>query len=384
MIIHIDMDAFYASVEQRDDKSIAGKPVIVGGTPQQRGVVAAASYEARTYGIRSAMASSRAIQLCPDAIFVPMNMQRYSDVSMQIRKIFHRYTPEIEPLALDEAFLDVAASTKLFGSAETIAKQIKVDIKKELNLTASAGIAPNKFLAKIASDLKKPDGFVVVPSPCQPFLDPLPVTRLWGVGSNSAQKLSDLGVFTIGDFRRRNPHELQRCLGHSVDKLILLARGIDDRKVVSNSEPVSISREITFSKNINESEQLKSTLLRLTEDVASTLRRRNLTARTVGIKIRYADFTTITRDQTFSIPTDVTQIIYNVARALLDAVLENQSFNIRLIGVRLSSLEDKSGEFESILIDDELTKQTKVDSVVDQINRKFGKTTLHRGLKSSL
>lgn len=379
MILHVDMDAFYASVEQRDKPELAGKPVIVGGTPQNRGVVAAANYEARAYGVRSAMPSSVAVRLCPYAVIIPMRMEYYVSVSSEIRDIFYRYTPLVEPLSLDEAFLDVDASTQLHGSPETIASKIKEDIQRELNLTASVGIASNKFLAKIASDLEKPDGLVSVPSPCQSFLDPLPVTRLWGIGKVASENLKDIGVHTIRDFRLQDLNSLKSCVGHSINRLLQLATGVDARKVVVESTPKSISRETTFATDIVNIETLESTLLKLTEDVAARLRKESMSARTVGIKLRFSDFNTITRDETQSSPTDVTQTIWKIVRQQLHTALADKNFKIRLAGVRVGSLESPFDDPADLFDHNELRQQRKVDAVVDQINTRFGKSTVRRG-----
>ena len=383
MIIHVDMDAFYASVEQCDNPELAGKPVIVGGTAAHRGVVAAASYEARRYGIRSAMPSVTAERLCPHAIFVPVRMERYAVVSEQIRAIFERYTPLVEPLALDEAFLDVTASTHLFESPDEIARSIKNDIRRELKLSASVGVAPNKFLAKIASDLEKPDGFVHVEEPRQAFLDPLPVTRIWGIGRVAASRLEKIGILTIRDFREANPETLNICLGHSATRLVQLARGEDGRSVTPDTAPVSISRETTFATDAKDLDALESTLLLLTEDVAARLRRKNLFARTVGIKLRFSNFRTITRELTLSDNTDVTQIIWKTARSLLRDALPNGGFRIRLIGIRAGSLAVDSDECRDLFGSKNDEQQKKIDSVVDQLNSRFGKSTVRRGSISS-
>ncbi len=382
MIIHIDMDAFYASVEQRDRPELAGKPIVVGGTAQQRGVVAAASYEARKFGIRSAMPSSQAIRLCPEAIFIPMRMSYYREISDQIQKIFLRYTPLVEPLSLDEAFLDVTDSTRLFGSAAHIGRLIKRDILSELKLTASIGIAPNKFLAKIASDLEKPDGFVRVSEPSQEFLDKLPVTRLWGIGNVSSNKLAKIGIHSIADFRLTEQKVLERALGHRAHQLLQLANGVDDRKVVPEIEAKSISRETTFATDIQDIETLESSLMHLTEDVAARLRRKNMFARTVGIKLRFANFHTITRDQTHAGATDVTQPIWKSAQNLLHRTIGGTNFRVRLIGVHLQSLVSGYEQNKSLFDQTELQRQSQVDSVVDSINDRFGKSTVRRGIAS--
>ncbi len=382
MIIHVDMDAFYASVEQRDQPDLAGKPVLVGGTAQQRGVVAAASYEARKFGIHSAMPSSQAIRLCPEAIFIPMRMSYYREISDQIHEIFLRYTPLVEPLSLDEAFLDVTDSTRLFGGAANIGKLIKSDVMSELRLTASIGIALNKFLAKIASDLEKPDGFVRIPEACQDFLDQLPINRLWGIGNVASAKLAKIGIHTISDFRLTETKVLEKTLGHGVQQLLQLANGFDDRKVVPEIEAKSISRETTFATDIQEIETLESSLLHLTEDVAARLRRKNMFARTVGIKLRFANFRTITRDMTHAEPTDITQPIWKCAQNLLYSAIGGTNFRVRLIGVQLQSLVSEHERNKSLFDQTELQRQSQLDSVVDSINDRFGKSTVHRGIAS--
>ena len=266
MILHVDMDAFYASIEERERPELAGKPLIVGGTPQGRGVVAAANYAAREYGVHSAMSAARARHLCPHATFLRPRMQLYAQVGSKIREIFHRYTPLVEPLSLDEAFLDVAGCEALFGNAETIGRRIRDDIASELRLAASVGVAPNKFLAKIASDLKKPNGFVVVPPDgVQEFLDPLPVGRLWGVGRASGRVFDKIGVHTIGQLRRL-PEDLlvDHFVSHGTH-LARLARGIDDRRVVPDRVAKSISHETTFPQNVCDPHILEAWLLDLTE-----------------------------------------------------------------------------------------------------------------------
>ncbi len=372
------MDAFYASVEQRDHPELAGLPIAVGGTPQERGVVAAASYEARQFGVRSAMPSGTAMKLCPDLVFIPMRMQRYIEVSIQIREIFQRYTPLVEPLSIDEAFLDVAGSTRLFGDAAAIARQVKNDILTQLQLTASVGIAPNKFVAKIASDLKKPDGFVMVHPPLTAFLDPLPVKRLWGIGPVAEHKLNLAGIFTIQDFRLADSATLRPCVGNAAERLLKLAHGEDDRQVVPQRKSVTLSRETTFAADAEDLHDLESTLLSLVEDVATRLRNKNLSARTIGIKLRDSNFKTITRSKTLPVATNVTQVIWQCARNLLRAAL-GESFKIRLIGVQTSLLENQADDPQLQLESASLEQQKRIDGVMDEINQKFGAKALRRG-----
>ncbi len=381
MIIHVDMDAFYASIEQRDQPELAGQPVAVGGTPSARGVVAAASYEARQFGVHSAMPSRTAVRLCPRLVLVPMRMEYYAEISRQIGEIFGRYTPMIEPLALDEAFLDVSGSTRLFGDAVTIGRRIKEEIQSELNLTASIGIAPNKFIAKIASDLQKPDGLVTVSPPLAPFLDPLPIQRLWGIGRVAEEKLQAAGIHTLLDFRNADPKVLGNCVGNATEKLLRLARGEDNRPVQPHLQSVSISKETTFKTNIKNITTLENTLLRLTEQVAERLRNKHLSARTISIKIRHADFRTLSRSQTLSHATNTTQEIWNIVRSLFRTAIGEQ-FAVRLIGVQVSSIEDLTGSLQLQMSFGELERQKKIDAVVDEVNQRFGTGTVRRGINS--
>ena len=333
MIIHVDMDAFYASVEQRDRPELEGKPIIVGGSPDQRGVVAAANYAVRQFGVHSAMPSSTARRLCPHAIFLPAQLDYYAQISDQIREIFHRFTPLVEPLSLDEAFLDVSGSERLFGTAESVGRQIKESIRSELNLVASVGIAPNKFLAKIASDLEKPDGFVQVdPRGVQAFLDPLPVGRLWGVGRQTSKVFQRLGVHTIGQLRALPLSVLTSHFGSHGEHLSKLAHAIDNRPVVPDREAKSISNETTFATDLDDQESLRAWLLELTEQVARRLRRHALRGRTVEIKVRFADFQTITRSRKLPEPTNSTQALWEQANTLLSTFgWRTASLNIRSV-----------------------------------------------------
>jgi DNA polymerase-4 len=378
-ILHIDMDAFYASVEERDHPELKGKPVIVGGSAEGRGVVSAANYAARKYGVHSAMPTARARRLCPHAVFLPVRMSHYAEVSRQIRGVFQRYTPLVEPLSLDEAFLDVTASEKLFGSPADIGRRIKREIADELGLTASVGIAPNKFLAKIASDLDKPDGFVEVdPRDVQAFLDPLPVSRIWGVGKATGGELRKLGIRTIAELRRQPRERIQRLFGKWGDHIWQLARGIDDRLVVPDHDAKSISHEVTFATDVDDPEMLRACLLELTEQVARRLRRHSLKGRTVQIKVRYADFRTITRAKTLNAATDVTQSIWTAASRLLDTVLRQNHTAIRLIGVGVSQFEEPLGLQGSLFRTDDTEKHRRVDAVSDDVQDRFGHGALRR------
>ena len=376
------MDAFYASVEIRERPELRGLPVVVGGDPKQRGVVAAASYPARKYGIHSAMPSATAARLCPGLIFLKARHAYYAEVSSQIKTIFERYTPVIEPLALDEAFLDVTASQRLWGDAENIGRKIKIDIKRELDLTASVGIAPNKFVAKLASDLQKPDGFVVVaPQNVQNVLDPLPVSKIWGVGKAGERQLRQLDITTIKQLREYPKDRLEHEFGVWGTHIWCLANGLDDREVVTDSEAKSISHETTFSEDLSDEEVLGAVLLDLTEQVAIRLRRHQRLAHTIQLKVRFADFQTITRARTLQTNTNISSEIWQTAHALLDAVLIERTDPIRLLGVGVTGLEQHHAE-QTDLFDQDRVKQRELDNVTDQINERFGSRVLHRGLKN--
>ena len=380
MIIHADMDAFYASVEQRDRPELQGKPIIVGGNPDQRGVVAAANYAVRQFGVHSAMPSATARRLCPDAIFLPARLDYYAQVSDQIREIFHRFTPLVEPLSLDEAFLDVSGSERLFGPAESVGRQIKDAIDHELNLTASVGIAPNKFLAKIASDLEKPDGFVRVdPDAVQAFLDPLPVERLWGVGRQTSKVFQKLGVRTICQLRQLPLDIVTSHFGSHGEHLSKLAHGIDNRPVVPDREAKSISHETTFATDLDDQESLRAWLLELTEQVARRLRRHALRGRTVEIKVRFADFQTITRSRKLSEPTSSTHELWEPANELLSTRLPSDHLPVRLLGMGVTDI-DRTGVTQRQLFDEgDRVKQDGLDQVGDQIRERFGSKALSRG-----
>lgn len=380
MILHVDMDAFYASVEERDRPELKGKPVIVGGTPSQRGVVAAASYEARKFGVHSAMPSATAYRLCPQAIVLPCRLDYYAEVSHQIRDIFHRFTPLVEPLSLDEAFLDVTGSEGLFGPSESIGRQIKEAIRHEVNLIASVGVAPNKFLAKIASDLNKPDGFTVVhPQAIQEFLDPLPVERLWGVGRQTSKVFHGLGVRTIGQLRLLSPAVLKGQFGSQGEHLWNLAHGLDSRPVVPDREAKSISHETTFVQDIDDPEILRAWLLELTEQVARRLRRHELRGHTVEIKVRFADFRTITRSRKLPVPSSGTQELWETANELLSARLPADRLPVRLLGMGVSDI-DRSGIRQGQLFDEDVRgRHDRLDAIGDELRERFGSEALRRG-----
>ncbi len=380
MILHVDMDAFYASVEEREDPSLVGKPVIVGGTAEGRGVVAAANYEARKFGVHSAMASVRAQRLCPQAVVIRPRIDFYAAVSRQIRDIFEQFTPQVEPLSLDEAFLDATGSESLFGPSPEIGRQIKGRIRAELRLVASVGVAPNKFLAKIASDVQKPDGLVVVPTDgVQAFLDPLPVGRIWGVGKVTGQVFDRLGVRTIGELRSHSQAALTERFGAAGEHYWRLARGIDNRPVVPDREARSISHETTFVEDIADLDVLRAWLVDLVESVARRLRHHGLRGRTVELKVRFADFTTISRWLTLEEPSDLTQELLAAGLELLTRRLPPRHLPVRLLGFGVNQF-DGSGSSQQHLFDQpDRERQRDLDSVSDRIAARFGKQAIRRG-----
>ena len=379
-ILHVDMDAFFASVEQLDEPQLRGKPVLVGGMPEERGVVAAASYEARQFGCRSAMPMAAALRRCPKAIVVPPRGKRYAEVSAQIFGILEQFTPLIEPLSIDEAFLDVTGSTGLFGAPQQIAQQIRQRIRTEAQLTASVGVASNKFIAKLASDLDKPDGLVVVPDDgVQAFLDPLPISRLWGIGKATLPRFEKLGIRTFGDARRLSEAEFRGSFGEAGGQFYWLVRGIDTRQVVPDREAKSISHEVTFPVDVDDFEHLKSVLLGQTEQVARRLRRHCLLARTVVVKIRTGDFRTITRSRTFDSATDETDAIWKTVAGLFDDWARHRSTAVRLIGVGVSQFSTGSGQQLSLFGEEESTRHRQIDKVMDKIRDRFDEGAIWRG-----
>lgn len=340
-IIHIDMDAFYASVEQRDHPEYRGKPIAVGGSPQGRGgVVATASYEARKYGVRSAMPSKRALQLCPNIIFVRPRFDVYKDVSRRIREIFHRYTDIIEPLSLDEAFLDVTVDKQNIGSAIDIAKLIKQAIKDELSLTASAGVSVNKFLAKIASDLDKPDGLTFIgPSRIEAFMEALPVEKFFGVGKVTAEKMRNMGLHNGADLKKLSEDELTRRFGKVGRFFYRIVRGIDERPVQPDRQTKSLGAEDTFPYDLETLEEMYPELEKIARTVHDRLLRHNLKGRTITLKIKYSDFRLITRNQSFATPLDDFDTILETTKHLLAGTFADDQ-KIRLLGISLSNFYD--------------------------------------------
>ncbi|NGM62266.1 DNA polymerase IV [Sphingobacterium sp. SGG-5] len=336
-IVHIDMDAFYASVDQRDFPELRGKPLAVGGSPDGRGVVAAASYEARRYGVRSAMPSRQALQLCPDLLFTRPRFDVYKQVSEQIRAIFHRYTDMIEPLSLDEAFLDVTEDKQGIGSAIDVATAIKKAIWEELHLTASAGVSVNKFVAKIASDYRKPDGLTFIgPSKIVPFLETLPIEKFFGIGKVTAQKMKGRGIHFGSDLKRLTEQELVRDFGKSGSFFYRMVRGEDHRPVQPHRMVKSICVEDTFETNLSSREELLKELQILCVKLGERLRAKSVQGRTVGLKIRFSDFIQLTRSITHAYYVDQSTEIFEQAKQLFDRIdLEDKK--IRLLGVSMSN-----------------------------------------------
>ncbi|HEX6323895.1 MAG TPA: DNA polymerase IV [Vicinamibacterales bacterium] len=336
-IIHVDMDAFYASVEQRDDPSLRGKPVAVGGRPESRGVVAAASYEARKFGVRSAIPMARAVRLCPHLIVISPDFAKYKAVSQQVFAIFRSVTPLVEGLSLDEAYLDVTENAWNEPLGMNVARRIKAEIKDATGLTASAGVAPNKFLAKIASAWRKPDGLTVIaPDRVEQFLLQLPVDALWGVGPVTAKRLRERGIEKIPDVRAASDDVLREAVGSGAEWLRQLSLGIDDREVETGGEAKSSSSETTYPYDLTDLEQMRLELDEMARDGAAWLERKNLLARTVTIKVRYSDFTTVTRSDTRAPTRDADQIAQR-AVALLDRT-EAASRPVRLLGAGVHNL----------------------------------------------
>lgn len=382
-ILHIDMDAFFAAVEQRDHPQWRGKPVVVGASPDQRGVVSTCSYEARVFGVHSAMSSMEAGRRCPHAIFVPPDMARYEAVSRQVFAIFERFTPLVEPISIDEAFLDVTGAHGLFGDNVTIAELIRAAIRKETDgLTASVGIAPNKFLAKLASESQKPDGLTVVPRTPQEilhFLAPLPVGRLWGVGTVMRAQLARAGYRTVADIQQTEERTLVRVVGaHTANWLLRLARGDDDRDVITDWDEKSFSREHTFGTDCHDAENVRAVLCALTEDVGGRLRAANRFARTAKLKLRWSDFQTLTRQKTFTTAICDDFTLREVACALLDN--EPLVKPVRLVGFGVTGLCDSRNE-QLLLFDDDTTslrKRETLSKTIDAIRERFGPDHIQR------
>ncbi len=369
-ILHVDLDAFYAGVEVLKDPTLRGKPVVVGGTAS-RGVVSSASYEARRFGVHSAMPTVRARRLCPEAVFLPPDFEAYRLHSNRFREILLSHTPLVEPISLDEAFLDVAGATRLFGEPVRIATKIRADVEREVGVTCSAGVASTKFVAKLASDHCKPDGQLHVPvEQTQTFLEPLPVGRLWGVGDKTADLLGRLAIRTVGDLAQTPPAVLERLLGESSARhLVELAHGLDDREVIPYEAPKSIGHEETFERDLDDTDEILRELLHLSGRVATRLREDGYRARTVTLKVRLANFTTLTRARTLPDATDIGADLYRVVGELYRA-LPGGGRRVRLLGVQGSGLQQAGAE-QLALVRGE--RWGDVERTLDRIEDRFGK-----------
>jgi nucleotidyltransferase/DNA polymerase involved in DNA repair len=379
-ILHADLDAFYASVEVRENPALRGKPVIVGTDPRggkARGVVSAASYEARAFGVHSAMPISRAWQLCPQGVYLEPRHSFYAQVSARFFEILGRFTDQVEPLSIDEAFLDVTGSARLFGDGATIAKRIQREVQQEERLSVSIGVAPSKFVAKIASDLEKPGGLVVVePDEVRSFLEPLPLERLFGAGPKTAARLRNLGAKTIGDVARLPFAHLLGEFGESSARHFhQLSNGIDERAVESDRDARSLGHEHTFDVDVADRAVVATTLLRLIDELAARLRRAKVAGRTVTLKLRTSDFETVHRAETLEAPADTTEAIAPAAKRLL-AKADVTRLPIRLIGVSLSNF----GAAQPALFEDRSAKQGRaVAQALDAVKRRFGDEAMTRG-----
>ncbi len=381
VIIHIDMDAFFAAVEQRDDPMLIGKPVVVGADPNNgkgRGVVATCSYEARKFGIHSAMPISTAYRLCPHAVFLQPDFRKYKQASDQVFDILKRYTPDIEPISIDEAFLDITGTFHLYGTPAQLALRMKEDIRREVRLTASVGIAPVKMVAKIASDVSKPDGLLEIePDGVQKFLAPLPVERLWGVGKRSKDILNRLGIYAIGDILKFPKLKILELLGEQGLHLFDLASGIDPREVSVSDETKSVSHEHTFDMDEADPEKVAKVLFILSQKVSRRLRKEGLKGRTVSIKIRLKDFQTFTRAKTLDKRTNFVGTIDGHAQALFKGFYKS-GMKVRLIGVRMSQFDDPYVA-DGLFVDPGEVKKENVHRAVDVLKDRFGEGAIHWG-----
>ena len=373
-IMHVDMDAFFASVEQMDHPEYQGKPLIVGGL-SSRGVVSTCSYEARKYGVHSAMSTVKAHQLCPQGIFIPGRHWRYEEVSAEIMAIFHEFSPCVEPLSIDEAFLDLSGMEKLVGNVEALGEKIKERIKKDVGLTASVGLAPNKFLAKLASDLDKPDGLVIIhQKEAATFIGPLPVGKIFGIGERTQEGLKHLGITTIGQLAAADSAYLKPVLGNSTEELQQLALGLDNRPVINDWEQKSIGKETTFMTDLTTENQRHKALWDLCQQVGWRVRLNKKAGHTITLKVKYNDFKTITRSITTETPISLDEDIFSFIQQSAASV--KWSRPVRLLGVSLGKIVP---EGELLLDLDDNTKKKKRIDAIDALKKKFGEDIIHRG-----
>ncbi|MBU1084447.1 MAG: DNA polymerase IV [Candidatus Omnitrophota bacterium] len=382
-IAHIDMDAFFASIEQRDDPSLKGKPVVIGADPklgQGRGVVSTCSYEARKFGIHSSMPISIAYKKCPHAVFIRPDMEKYSGVSENILSLLEKFTPDIEPVSVDEAFLDITNTFHHFGSPVETCRKIKSRIKERTGLTSSMGLASVKMVAKIASDIQKPDGLVVVPAGTEKdFLGPLPIERLWGIGAKTAAVLHNMGIYKIGDISRRSPNELTEALGEIGTHIWELANGIDEREIESQHEAKSVSNEYTFEKDVSDMNTIKDALMRISEKVSYRLRADHIQGKTITLRIRFSNFSTYTRSRTIGSPTNFAEDLYKTSLDQLGEFDIGPSKCVRLLGVRVSNLSDMYPENDLFTADDFCDKKKKdLHMAIDKIIDKFGEGSVRK------
>ena len=375
-IMHVDMDAFFASVEQRDHPEWRGKPVIVGGKAK-RGVVATASYEARAFGVRSAMPSAKAHELCPDGVFVAPRMDVYKRESAKIHEIMLHYAPAIEPISLDEAFMDISGLRNHYSSVDAVGRAIKEEIREKTGLIASAGIAPNKFLAKMASDMGKPDGLFIIPYGKEiEVLAPLPIRKLWGVGHVTEKKFIEMGIETIGDLQKTPTNVLKSILGNQAGMFKKLSLGIDNRPIESRRAAKSIGDESTYETDMTDENEINRQIALHSDVVAQRLRKQKLAGRTISLKIRFASFRTVTRSITLEVGTDLQEDIYEAAMKLKEKIYFTEG--VRLIGITASNL---CPPVETIdLFSDKREKQSRAERVMDKIQDLFGKNALRRAI----
>jgi DNA polymerase-4 len=378
-ILHVDMDAFFAAIEQLDNPDLRGKPILV-GSDDLRGVVTTASYEARPFGCHSAQPMAVAKRLCPHAIVVPTRFSRYREVSDRMFAILDAFSPAVQPLSIDEAFLDVTGSLRLHGDAVEIARKLKQRVRDELSLTASVGVAENKFLAKLASDLEKPDGLTVIRGEdVDRILPPLAVTKIWGIGPKTARRLEGMCIRTIGDLRRASDATLNRLLGDDAERVRRLAHGLDDRRVVTDSDARQISQEQTFRIDVADPQVVRGELHEQVQQVARRLRKHNLRAGGVTLKIRFGEFQTITRSRTLDDPTDRTDALWAVARDVFDTWAAKSYQPVRLIGMAAKNLSGAGGQMP-LFVDPNAEKQGRLDRTVDRIVERFGSDAVRRGI----
>ena len=373
-IMHVDMDAFFASVEQRDNPQYRGKALIVGGT-SSRGVVSTCSYEARKYGVHSAMSIVKTKQLCPQGIFIPGRFWRYEEVSEQIMNVFREFSPCIEPLSIDEAFLDLNGMEKLVPDITALGQKVKARIKDVTGLTASVGLAPNKFLAKLASDLRKPDGLVIIhQAEAADFIAPLPISKVFGIGGKTQEGLEHIGITTIGQLAACQVEYLQSVLGNRAQEVHDLALGIDERPVESDAERKSIGKEETFEQDITNKDEQLAMLWELSQQVGWRLRAEQKAGSTVTLKIKYNDFHTITRSETGQEPLNLDEDIFQIIKELHSKVKSRQP--VRLLGVSVSKLIMEEEKAPSLFADDKRQRQT---AVLDALKNRFGEDIIHKG-----